>query len=411
MPDIDNPAPYIEDGTVINNGGTYWSTDHLGETILLSFFERNEQSAIVISCLVDLWTNYEGHGVQIVIVHPDQVDRSILEGWLANEINPPVTFTVILGGISWADYIGDIDDGSETIRPHSFIIDRNNCIRKRYYGIGIDEGCHPGYCRLHPEYDSLESSLLEVIYIRDPIDLEMIMDVSGSMNRPSPSDPDGDTKFIMMKNATKIIGDFLEQNGQDNDRMGLIWFTDDVEEYLDPISGQKLLLIRANSNWADLTGQIDELITGNCTAMGAGLQTAFNTLTINGSDQKKFVILCTDGMQNVNPLVIKVPEGHYEIINGDAQCEPPSQIELAPSGTNIATEYDTCVHTIGVGITGNYHVLLQEIAYETGGFYKGTNDPGEDLDFLYLVDLCNSMAGGSPSILYHNTGNLGVEEH
>ncbi|GAI00245.1 unnamed protein product, partial [marine sediment metagenome] len=102
-----------------------------------------------------------------------------------------------------------------------------------------------------------------------------------------------DTKFIMMKQASTMITDFLKENGQINDRMGLIWFTDDVSEYQSS-NDEKLLPIPAN--WAELRAQINTHGTGICTAMGSGLQTAFDTLST--STQKRFVILCTDGIQN-----------------------------------------------------------------------------------------------------------------
>lgn len=399
MPVVGQPAPPFVGDDIIN-GGEFNSEDHPGETILLSFFNYTDvdedATKDVITCLVALWNNFEGHGVQIVMVHPDFVDNIVIKDWL---VARGVTFTVILGGPSWGHFTDDISDGlGGRIRPHTFIIDRNNYIGERRYGV-------------HPACATLKGLLLDVIYIRDAIDLEMVMDVSGSMNSPSPSNPGGDTKFIIMREAIFKIGDYLLDDVQSTDKMGLIWFSNGVGEYKkEDSNGQKLLPIRTNNNWEGiLKPQINALTPGGCTAMGAGLQTAFNTLTINGSTQKKFVILCTDGMQNRNPLVIN--EGTYiEIKDGDEWCGPPSQNVEGVPGKNI-TEYETCVHTIGIGITANYDVLLEDIARETGGDYKGTNDPVEDLDFIYFTDLCNCMAGGSPSILYHNTGSLSVECH
>lgn len=233
---------------------------------------------------------------------------------------------------------------------------------------------------------------------RELIDVEMVMDVSDSMNSPSPSDPGGDSKLTMMKQAVTMITDFLHDNSQVNDRMGLVWFTDDASEYVNPY-GQKLLPIQANS--ADLRAEINAHGTGTCTAMGAGLQTAFDTLA--SSTQQRFVILCTDGMQNVEPKVVK--EGsHYEIKNGGGWlCGSGYSSVPEQPGVDITT-YDTCIHTIGVGITATYASLLEEIANETGGFYRGTDDPENDLDLIYFVDLCNCLAGGSPAIVHHNTG-------
>ncbi len=384
MPDVGSIVLDFE-GDDLFTGITFTTVD-LGKIILLSFIdEAYGECESVILCLEALWNKFGGgdHGVQIVaVVHETTKDDAI--SWLAGR----VTFPVIHSLDIWNQFMFGID--SPDI-PHVFIIDRTMEIRKRIFGDDI-LNC-----------DFLECELLDVIIDREPIDLEMVMDVSDSMNRP----PSGLTKFEMMKQAISIIGDYLKDNSLCNDKMGLIWFTDDVSEYQNP-SGQKLFPIPANwDEEADLRGKINDHETGICTAMGAGLQTAFDTLS--PSTQKKFVILCTDGIQNINPLVKKVVD-HYQIINGDDWCGLPSEIVPEHPGIDIA-DYNTRVHTIGIGITASYEPLLEEIATKTNAFYQGTNDPYTDLDFIYLTTLCNCMAGGSPSILYHNTDSLSVEEH
>jgi hypothetical protein len=237
------------------------------------------------------------------------------------------------------------------------------------------------------------------VYLRNPVDVEMVMDVSDTMNYPSPADPAGDTKLAMMKQATTMITDFLKDHGQSDDRMGLVWFTDDASEYQNGL-GQKLLPIQAN--WTDLKAQITAQETGVCTAMGAGMQKAFDTLS--ASTNQRFAILCTDGMQNIEPKVEAVG-GHYEIIDSDGWlCGGHSSVAAHP-GTDI-TSYNTRVHTIGVGITATYASLLQDIANATGAFYRGTDDPSVDLDLIYFLDLCNCMAGGSPAVVHHSAGTL-----
>ncbi len=251
--------------------------------------------------------------------------------------------------------------------------------------------------------DFLEGHILDVVHTRDPIDVEMIMDVSSSMNSSSPSDPGGDSKLIMMRQTADMVTNFLNDHGQVDDRMGLIWFTDDVEEYVAP-SGDKLISVQTDT--LDLKSQIASHGTGDCTAMGAGLQTAFTTLS--ASAHKKFAILCTDGMQNVEPKVTETA-GHLEIIDsGGYLCGGHSSVAEQP-GVNI-TSYNTKVHTVGIGITASYEGLLQEIANQTGGFYKGTHDPETDLDLIYFTNLANCMAAGSPSVIHHNAGEFFTKE-
>ncbi len=269
------------------------------------------------------------------------------------------------------------------------------------FGIHRDMVIH--HAQLHEPWElysetQMVGHILDAVYDRLPVDLEMVMDVSGSMNSPAV----GDSKLTMMKRATTMVTDFVADYGQPNDHMGLVWFTDDAVEYQDT-TGEKLLSLPARS--AELKTQIAAHTTGSCTAMGAGLQMAYNTLT--GSAQQKAIVLCTDGMQNIEPRVTKVDD-HYEIRDGGSGlCGPHSTIPEAP-GVDI-TSHDTVVNTIGIGITATYEPLLQEIADQTGGVYLGTDDPASDLDLLYFVDLCNSLAGGSPTLLHHNVGTLETE--
>lgn len=244
---------------------------------------------------------------------------------------------------------------------------------------------------------------LVVQFIRDPVDLEMIMDVSDSMNSPSPSDPGGDSKLTLMKQAATMITDFLNDHAHVDDRMGLVWFADDASEYQNP-NGEKLLPIV--TNWVELRAQIKAHGTGFCTAMGSGLQAAFETLS--PSARKRLSILCTDGMQNIEPKVTKVGD-HYEIVDSDGWlCGGHSSV-LPHPGVNI-TGYDTCIQTIGVGIIASYATLLEEIAGETNGFYRGTDDPENDLDLAYFLALCNCLTSGSPAVIHHNAGSFCSEE-
>jgi len=280
-------------------------------------------------------------------------------------------------------------NSSSSSYPQNTIVGRNEIVQDSITG-------------LHDEA-TLEGHLLDVIWMRDPISLEMVMDVSDSMNSPSPSDPGGDSKLTMMRQASKIITDFLKDQGQADDGMGLVWFTDNASEYIDP-TGEKLLLVQTNAD--ALKGQIDAHGAGICTAMGAGLQTAFNTLITKPSH--RFAILCTDGMQNIEPKVTKVGD-HYEIIDsGGWLCGPHSSTPPCP-GDDI-TLYNTRVNAIGVGIESSYAALLQDLANATGGFYLGTNDPEIDLDLIYFVDLCNCMAGGSPAVVLHSPAKLYADQ-
>ncbi|MEW6351155.1 MAG: VWA domain-containing protein [Thermodesulfobacteriota bacterium] len=337
--------------------------------------------------LIDLWAKYKNHGVEVVMVQYDvTLPNTDFQNWLstcgftfpvAHDDPPAVLWKYVTPPLSW---------------PQIFIIGRDMTIQKYVNGPTIADEA------------TLENMLLDVLFVRDPVNLAMVMDVSDSMNSPSPSDPSGDSKLTMMKRACNIITDLLNDHGQIDDRVGLVWFTDDAGEYADPISGEKLVSV-ANSA-AALKAEIDLHATGNCTALGAGLQTGFDTLATRPSD--RFVILCTDGMQNIDPKVTPVGN-HLEICDsGGWLCGAHAPVKPHP-GVDI-THHNTTIQTIGIGIEASYATLLQDTANATGGFYLGTNDPDIDLDLLYYVDLCNCMSGGSPAVVTHIAGRLHAAE-
>ena len=365
-------------GTDLIGGGTFTLSDHLGDVIFLAFGAHTcGYCQIEALRLQNLWTKFQGHGVQIVFVHVGS-DQAQGQAWLTGL---GVTYPAIQDTSGfWASYAtGDIGI------PQGFIIDRDMLVHSTLYGA-------------YPEA-TMEGRILDAIYHRSPVDLELVMDVSNSMNLSYT----GDSKLTMMKRACHLITEFLVDHGQTADRMGLVWFSDTAEEYT-TTTGDKLVPVLGNG--AALQGQINAHATGTCTAMGAGLQTAFDNLSM--STHQRAVILCTDGMQNIQPKVTKVGS-HFEIINnGGWECGPASGIAAHP-GIDIAS-YDTVIHTIGIGITATYETLLQELASATNGFYLGTNDPDTDLDLIYFVDLCNCLAEGSPAVAHHSIGQLAAEQ-
>ncbi len=334
--------------------------------------------------MVEIWNDFASQNVQVVGVHIPfrDVGSDEAQTWLEG-LN--VTFPVIHNQ-SYDIYYNYSEPDASYI-PHNFIIGRDMIINEDFFSIECEE---------------FRGKIEDVINSQGPLDIEMVMDVSDSMNSPSPTEPGGDSKLAIMKQASGMIVDFLADNHDINNRLGITWFSDNASEYTN-LGGDKLLTIRNNKD--SIKTQIDNQETGICTAMGAGLQTALDTLS--ASSGKKFTILLTDGMQNINPQVVQVGS-HYEIVdNGSYLCGGHSNVSERP-GINIAS-YDTRVHTIGVGIAANYTSLLQDIASETGGFYRATNDPENDLDYIYFLDLCSCMAGASPTMIHHGVGALGTE--
>ena len=369
-------------GPDILGSGPFKLSDHANEVVcLLQFSHTCPVCKKAIPIFEKLWKKYQNHGVQFVGMDKYTVQASELTAL-------GITFPCLKADDTmWKSYAGDAPS-----YPYFYVIARNLVI---HYS-------NPTGVYTDPVYGDTfyNNEILDAIYYRDPIDLEMIMDVSDSMNYPQSG---GDSKLVMMKRSTKMILDFLNLNGQADDKSGLVWFTDNASEY--DSGNQKLLPVKPNIN--TLKDAVELQGTGICTAMGAGLQKAFDTLKNEGKN-KRVAILLTDGIQNIEPKLTKVGT-HYEIIDSGGWICGNHSSTSAVAGKDIS-DYETTVNTIGVGISATYSPLLQDLANEMGGIYLGTNDPATDLDLIYFVDLCNCMAGGSPAIVHHHAGIFNPEK-
>ncbi len=377
---------------IINGPGNFTLYDYDAEVVCLAFVTclpgapaaMLANSLSLMQMLETIYNDYGsgGHGVRVVAVQASNVSEANVNTWLGS-IPGGVSFPVVNDHPA-ADLWPYYNAGDGTL-PQLCVIARGHMIH--YGSVGL------------PVATDITNAIDDAVYTRDSVDIEMVMDVSGSMDGV----PSGyaSTKLDMAKQSATMIANFLGDHGQATDYLGLNWF--DSEAHVGPFA-------QILGNAATLTnpgGPIDGMTASGCTAMGAGLQVALNLL--GGSVAGKRVILLTDGEQNRNPMVVDVgSDHHYEIIMdsgaycGDSLTPPHPGVDIAGVGAKI--------HTIGVGITAAYIPLLMNVANATNGFYLGTYDPGTDLNLIYWLDLCDCLAGGSPTVVHHNAGIYHQEE-
>jgi hypothetical protein len=136
--------------------------------------------------------------------------------------------------------------------------------------------------------------------------------------------------------------------------------------------------------------------------MGGGLQRAIEALQNSAVDaQIKRVILFTDGMQNVNPMVVPL-SGHHEIIN---QAGHPNS-NVTPTGLRLDQLGGIAVDTIGIGAGPAFTGLLTDIANETGGRPWLTTAPDDDLRRFFIEQLINGLRGFSPQLVAYRHGSV-----
>jgi hypothetical protein len=224
----------------------------------------------------------------------------------------------------------------------------------------------------------------------------LTLDFSGSM--AAPACPGCATRAAVLKDAVELFVQLWSAVGAPADRLGVAYFRTDVDQFAPGGETLPLLSDRADDIIANVNGQTP----GNATAMGGGLQRSIESLRSLAADAaSRHVILFTDGMQNVNPMVRAIA-GHHEI--ADEPGRPGSNV--TPTNIRLDQLAGIAVDTIGVGAGQAFVGLLQDIATETGGHAQTTQTPDQQLRRFFVETLINSLRGFSPQLVAYRRGTI-----
>lgn len=131
----------------------------------------------------------------------------------------------------------------------------------------------------------------------DPVDMALVLDVSGSMGSSADGGPE--SRLDVLKDAVEMFIQTWRAFTVPEDRMGLVYFESDVDTAF--LSGGEIAT-RFCPNHAELLADVQAATTGNLTALGGGLLTADRSF--QAGPQPKVSIIVTDGMQNRSPMVV-----------------------------------------------------------------------------------------------------------
>ncbi len=234
---------------------------------------------------------------------------------------------------------------------------------------------------------------------RNPVYVMLVLDLSGSML--SKACPTCEPKLDVLKDAVELFAQLWTAVAVPEDRIGITYFKTNISEH--SVGGDVLIPVLPNVPGiiADVQGQTT--VGTNLTAMGGGLQSAINRLRLVDDTRPRNIILFTDGMQNVNPMV-SLPPGPYDIVDVGGRTD--SNIDPDDPPTRLDMDLGIEVNTIGVGATDPFVDLLDNIATETGGLSKLTTAPDDDLRRFYLEELIAALRDYSPQLLAYNYGTL-----
>ncbi|MGH6928686.1 MAG: vWA domain-containing protein, partial [Dongiaceae bacterium] len=226
----------------------------------------------------------------------------------------------------------------------------------------------------------------------------LTLDMSGSMS--APACPGCATRAVVLNDAVELFVRLWSAVSVPSDRIGVTYFRTDVDQFA--LNGAALPLLSDGAD--DVIAHVGGQMPGNATAMGGGLQRAIEALDDPSVDAEiRRVILFTDGMQNVNPMVLPVG-GHHEIINEAGR--PNSNV--TPTGRRLDQLGGIAVDTIGIGAGQAFVGRLEDIADETGGRTWLTTAPDDDLRRFFVEELINALRGFSPQLVAYRRGSIGA---
>lgn len=161
-----------------------------------------------------------------------------------------------------------------------------------------------------------------------PVDLALVLDVSGSMAATAVGG--GSPRIEVLKDAVELFLQTWRAFTRPEDRLGIVYFDSSVE----PAFIDGAISTRFCPHHAAFVEDVRGRGAGGLTALGGGLLTAVRSFA-PGADPRA-VIVVTDGMQNVSPLVVEagleavlfdlhdtlvagpVPEGPWALLPGAA---------------------------------------------------------------------------------------------
>ncbi|WP_428925819.1 hypothetical protein [Marinibacterium sp. SX1] len=237
--------------------------------------------------------------------------------------------------------------------------------------------------------------------IRDPLLVELVLDVSGSMNRPAvPGAPAGaPLRREAMRDGIVPLFMLLGQYGQAGDRIGTVYF-DTAAVPFAPGGGDNTLGVLAGA--AD--GMRDDILatygapTGGGTSIGAGLLAAqidgFDTITpAPALPNNKVVVLMSDGEQNTPPMVA-VPGGSLQV-------------------DGLAYDPDTVIYPITAGrMLAPGYTLQADIAAAAGGALPlhvedmADTIPAANFETYFVQNLADELIGDKVEMVIDDSGKL-----
>lgn len=174
---------------------------------------------------------------------------------------------------------------------------------------------------------------------RDPVSIALVLDRSGSMDRPTSGG--GPKKIDVLKKAVEIFFNTIMPYTIPEDKIGVVFF--DQDAIPKPLSSGDPILVDINEdNIIALKDIVNDESASGSTSIGDGLLASDSEGFNRVSNPREIVVLFTDGKQN-----------SAEMVNEDDTFDDSTR-NLNIGGNPFSTDYDICVISVGLSNAARY---------------------------------------------------------
>jgi hypothetical protein len=250
------------------------------------------------------------------------------------------------------------------------------------------------------------TSPIDAVETRKPVDIVLVLDMSGSMTSPAPKS--ALPKIDVLKDAVTLFLETWSDYAVPDDRLAVVYFRSTAS-----LSAMTPSLVPFTANWEMVEADVRGQAASGWTAMGAGLYLALEELDrlvfdpMADDSRGLHILLFSNGMQNRSPIVADSPldSNHLEIRvpgPGDLSVTGDSNPGLALPVTVLrptSVERGPKIHTIGIGVADDpgghaWHQDLRDIADKQLSHHLFVTEAPE-LEGTFLESLVETLRGNT----------------
>ena len=244
---------------------------------------------------------------------------------------------------------------------------------------------------------------LAVTTVREPVDVMLVLDISGSMLQSIPGYPLN--KWGVLKESVQSFLEDYKNWGECDDRIGVTYFDNNRQNFrtgglmfFNKAPDGPIPLTGTNSIWADMNSKSP----GTTTCLGGGILAGYHAF--DGMHPHRNMIIFTDGIQNMEPTVSMAAATRMVIndynVRGDGTGFPTPPLDLKAPPLPFRT------YAVGIGDNAVTSLLAAITQAPTNADYDGetfpinsTVDLAATLNAAFTQSFVETLSQFSPQLI------------